>query len=180
METWFSIDVTQVSGILLSTLLTYAGLILIVRINGVRSFAKISGHDFAVTVAIGSILATSVLSKEPSILQALLAIAALLFWKTIITYMRTHLHFSIFDNEPCVVMRDGQIYHDALKRSNFTEDELFGKLRESNVLNLDQVRVAVVESTGDFSILHGNREEFDPIMLKGVGENKNADTKTGV
>jgi len=168
MESWFSIDIAQVSGILLSTLLIYAGLILFVRINGLRSFAKISGHDFAVTVAIGSILATSVLSKEPSILQALLAIGGLLLWKTLISYMRTHLQFSIFDNEPCVVMRDGEILHDALKGTNFTEHDLYAKLRESNVLNLGQVRAVVVESTGDFSVLHGDTKDYDPKMLKGV------------
>jgi len=168
MESWFSIDVAQVSGILLTTLLVYAGLILVVRLNGLRSFAKISLHDFAVTVAIVSILATSVLSKEPSILQALLAIAALLLWKTIISYARTHLNFSIFDNEPRVVMLDGEILYDALKRTNFTEDDLYAKLRESNVLNLEQVRAVVVESTGDFSVLHGGRDEYDETMLKGV------------
>ena len=72
-----AVDSTQVLGIFVTAVGIYAGLMLFTRLMGLRSFSKLSSHDFAMTVGIGSILASTVLSKNPSLLQGLVAIASL-------------------------------------------------------------------------------------------------------
>jgi len=170
MQEWFFINFTQIVGIFLSAFFVYVALIIIVRVNGLRSFSKISGHDFAITVAIGSLVATVVVSKDPAVFQAIIAIAALLIWQTVISLIRQRFGLQVFENKPCLVMKDGEVLEENLKRTNFTLDDLYAKLREANVLNLQQVRAAVVESTGDFSVLHGDAEEYDEEMLRGVSK----------
>jgi len=61
-ESWFAMDWQQILGISLSVIAFYFCLILFTRIVGLRSFSKLSSYDFAMTVAIGSILASTVTS----------------------------------------------------------------------------------------------------------------------
>lgn len=174
MEAWFDINSTQFTGIALTTLGCYVALIILVRLNGLRSFAKISGHDFAVTIAIGSVFAATVVSKTPSLMQGASAIALLLIWRTAFSYIRLKGLSAFIENQPLMVMHDGQINETALSKANFTQADLFAKLREANVLNLSQVRAVIIESTGDVSVLHGDKNTFDERMLKNVQRNAKA------
>ena len=87
-ETWFSIDWQQLLGISLSAVGFYIGLMLFTRLMGLRSFSKLSSHDFAMTVGIGSILASTVLSDKPSLLQGLFAVAVLFLIQGVISIIR--------------------------------------------------------------------------------------------
>ena len=140
---------------------------LIVRANGLRSFSKMSGHDFAVTVAIGSILATTVVAKEPSILQGALAIAALLSFQNLFSLWRIKRVKQYLENTPVFLMKGDKILHENLNKNRITEEDLMAKLREANVLRLDDVQAVVLEQTGDISVLHGDKD-IDAQILKGI------------
>ena len=168
MTDWFGINLEQFSGIIFTTFLAYVALLIIVKINGLRSFAKMSGHDFAVTVAIGSILASISLSKEPSILQGGLAISSLLLIQSAFSYWRIHRGNSYLENKPLLIIKEGDILHENLVKAKMTEEDLMAKLREANVLKLGDVKAAVFETTGDVSILHGEGELDNALLLKDV------------
>ncbi|WP_172839522.1 YetF domain-containing protein [Sulfitobacter alexandrii] len=74
---------------------------------------------------------------------------------------------SLMDNSPLLIMRGETILDDNLRHAKMTRADLYAKLREANVLRLDEVRVAVLEQTGDVSVLHGKRE-VEVCLLEGV------------
>lgn len=76
MEKWFEASWTSIIAILLTALGIYAAIILFTRIAGKRSFSKMSSFDFAMTVAVGSILATTILSASVSLIQGIVGLAA--------------------------------------------------------------------------------------------------------
>jgi len=166
---WITISFEQAAGIIASALFIYIIMMVVVRINGLRSFSKMSGHDFAITVAIGSILATSVVAKEPSILQAGLAITALLGIQSLFSVWRLKRVKNYLENTPLLLMRGSEILEDNLKKTQITEADLMAKLRESNVLSLSEVQAVVFEQTGDISVLHGDKD-VEPVLLKGVDQ----------
>jgi uncharacterized membrane protein YcaP (DUF421 family) len=168
MLKWFHITPSELLGVVLTSLALYIILIVCVRIHGLRSFSKITSHDFAVTVAIGSILATTAINPSPSLSQGALAIGSLLLWKKILSFLRLLPAGSKLDNQPLLVYRDGQMLKDNLKKANLTESDLYAKMREANVLEPSQVRAIIIETTGDVSVLHGPKDNFDTTMLKGV------------
>ncbi|GJM02705.1 MAG: DUF421 domain-containing protein [Rhodomicrobium sp.] len=168
MLEWLTISFTEIFGIIITTIGIYVALIILVRINGLRSFSKISGHDFAVTVAIGSVFATSIISPSPSLLQGAVAIGALLIWRALLSYLRLFGLSSLLDNQPLLIMKDGHVLEDNLYKANFTKEDLYAKLREANALSLGQVKAVVVESTGDVSVLHGEDKQYDESILLGV------------
>lgn len=66
-------------------------------------------------------------------------------------------------------MKDGIILTENLHKTNLSEENLIAKLREANVIDFDEVRAVVLESTGDVSVLHTNSDKkLMDKMLKGV------------
>ncbi|MCR2832678.1 DUF421 domain-containing protein [Parerythrobacter lacustris] len=143
--------------------------ILLVRVIGLRSFSKMTSFDFVMTVAMGSLVATASQSSDwPAYLQALAAMAGLFAIQfTVARLRRASSGFrDAIQNEPLLLMRDGVVIDEALKRSRVSREDLWAKLREANVLDLGQVRAAILETTGDMSILHG--DHLEDRLLDGV------------
>lgn len=157
--------------ILLHAVLTLGAIIAFTRLQGLRSFSKMSGFDFAVTVSFGSILASAVTSPGTPVWQPLAALAALfaLQWAMSRGRVQSAGLRSMLDNAPRVVMRGSEIDEAALRHVGMTREDLAAKLREANVITLDEVHSVIVEATGDVSVLHGTAaDEPDEFVMCGV------------
>ena len=174
MKDWIFSDIDQLVMVAISTAGVFSLLILFVRISGLRSFAKMSIIDFASTIAIGSVLASTLLNKNPSILAGGLAVGFILLYQNIFSRLVNRFSWAeqLLTNRPVVLMRGQEIHHSTLRRVNMSKEDLMAKLREANVTQLSQVRYVILESTGDVSVLHSqSNEEVEDIILSG------ADTK---
>ncbi len=164
---WIWTSWEQAGLVALSAVLMLFVVIAVIRVVGLRSLSKMSSFDFAVTVAIGSVLASTVATSTP-VANGAVAIAALLAAQSAIAVLRRFAGFGqVVDNSPVLLMRDGQFLSDALDRSRVTRSDVVAKLREANVLQLHEVRAVVLETTGDISVLHGD-EPVDDLLLDGV------------
>tara|TARA_R110001599_G_scaffold46281_10_gene135844 strand:+ start:595 stop:1149 length:555 start_codon:yes stop_codon:yes gene_type:complete len=150
----------------------YAALIVMTRIAGVRSFSKMSGFDFAVTVSIGSVLASVILTPDPPLAQGVMALAVLFALQMGVATLRVHsdLFEGSTNNKPRLIMANGKMLRDQMAKAKITESDLRGKLREANVLDFSQVDAAVAETTGDISVLHRERGDtpLAASLLEGV------------
>ncbi|MBZ6378070.1 DUF421 domain-containing protein [Pacificimonas flava] len=158
--------------VLRGLILTAIGLlwiVLLVRVTGLRSFSKMTNFDFVMTVAVGSTLsAGGTTSDWTGFGQAMTALVALFLVQFVIARIRKSSD-SVEDalqNQPAILMRDGRILHEALSATRVTETDLIAKLREANVLHMDEVRAVVLETTGDISVLHG--EHLEERLLAGT------------
>ena len=172
MSDWFTASPTALVAVVLSTLGLYVVLIALIRLVGLRSFSKMSSFDFAMTVAVGSVLASTIVSASPPLLQASVALASLFGVQFVIALLRKHTSWAthVVDNEPLVLMAGDRMLRDNLKRARVTENDVWAKLREANVLDPCEVRAVVLETTGDISVLHGEPDARDlhPCLLRGV------------
>jgi uncharacterized membrane protein YcaP (DUF421 family) len=143
--------------------------VFMVRVVGLRAFSKMTAFDFVVTVAIGSLLAgAGQATSWTGFLQALLSITGLLGVQYAVARLRraSDRFQSLVQNEPVILMTDGEFHPHALEASRVSRDDVIAKLREANVLKLSQVRAVVLETTGDISVLHG--PNLDDELLAGV------------
>lgn len=157
----------------ISALGAYALIVLYTRLVGLRSFSKLSSFDFAVTVAIGSMLATTVLSRDVSLPYGAAGVGALYLVQYLTARLRTRSSgfASLVDNQPVLLMRDGRMREDAMRRVGVTRADLLAKLREANVLQMESARAVIFESTGDISVLHSGDDlesRLDMVLLEGV------------
>ena len=171
ISSWFSTSWGSLPLILASTLAVYASLILLTRVVGLRSFSKMSSFDFAMTIATGSVVATTILSKSPTVAQGLAALASIFSLQFIVALARrkSDTFASVVDNEPVLLMKDGEVLEPALDETRVTRSDLWEKLREANCMKTDQVRAVVLESTGDISVLHSSEDiAIDDCLLQDV------------
>ncbi|WP_034258693.1 DUF421 domain-containing protein [Aequorivita capsosiphonis] len=162
MEKWFITTPKAALAIVLSCVGIYVAVILFTRIFGKRSFSKMSSFDFAMTVAVGSIIATTILSSSVSILEGIIGLFTVYLLQLTAAYFRKYKFFqNLIDNEPLLLMDGKTILFDNLKKARVTEGDLRSKLREANVLNLSQVRAVVFETTGDMVVLHTTDNNMD-------------------
>lgn len=160
---WLGASWSSLGLAVLSTVVIYATVILYTRVAGLRSFAKMSGVDFAGTVAVGSAIATIALSSTVPLALGVVVLATLFAVQWVLWGLRKRSRrwSRALDNEALLLMRHGEVLHDNLRRAGVTVDDLREKLREANVHRLDQVRAVVFETTGDVSVLHGEPDGSD-------------------
>lgn len=155
-------------GILLAPL-GLAWVIVLVRIVGLRAFSKMTSFDFVVTVATGSLLAGAAQATSwAGFNQACAAIATLLAAQFTLAVARQNSDWfsGLIGNQPVLLMEDGVILEDALRSTRVARSDLIAKLREANALNPDSVKSAVLEATGDLSVLHNG--DLDKLLLEDV------------
>ncbi len=156
----------------LSAVLMVGATVLYARIAGLRSFSKMTTFDFAITVAMGSIIGAVVVSTGStySVGNGVLALAALFLMQGGLAFVRSRsaMGRDILDNTPLLLMRrGGELLEDNLKAARINPADVYGKLREANAIRLSEVHAVILEPTGDISVLHGDGE-VDAVLLDGV------------
>lgn len=136
--------------------------VVLVRINGLRSFSKMTSYDFVMTLATGSLLAAIVQADNwLGVAQAAAGIAGLFLVQHVLA--RLQIASPSFDeaisNAPLMIVRNGEIDLHAMRSVRMSKASLLSKLRGANVADLKDVSAAVLETTGDVSILHGTKAD---------------------
>ncbi|MDE0563438.1 DUF421 domain-containing protein [Exiguobacterium sp. B2(2022)] len=142
----------------------YISIILMLRISGKRTLAKMNAFDFIVTVAMGSILATTLTSQQTSLLAGLTAFGTLV----ILQYMLAKLsrRFTMVNrmikSEPTLLFYRGNYLQEYLKKERILEMEVIQAIRASGT-PLEQVEAVVLETDGTFSVLKDSQDVMEHV-----------------
>lgn len=149
--------------VLVSTLAMYVAVLVFARSAGVRSFAEMSAFDVAVTIAVGSTMATTIAAKTPSLLEGVLAVLALYALQIGVSRWRSRSAAveAAVDNTPILLMtQGGRMLHENMRVARVTEDDLRRQLRQANVIDHHNVQAVVMEGTGGINVLHSHAENM--------------------
>ena len=163
-SSWFSLVRVIVVGAC-----AYVALIILLRASGKRTLSKMNAFDFVVTVAIGSTLATVLLSKDVALAEGVTAFALLIGLQFVITWLsvRSKTISGWVKSEPMLLWHQGEFLRGAMKKARVTENELLAAARQEGTATLETVAAIVLETDGSFSIV--NRNATDARMtLAGV------------
>lgn len=116
----------------------YVVLIFFTRFGGFRSFSKMSSFDFAITVVIGSIIATSLLSSDPPLLQSVVALGILGAVQMTVAGLRGNSMKTakMVDNKPILLMNGTHILDKNMGKAGVIHSDLRAKLWKANVTKL--------------------------------------------
>lgn len=152
---WFGAGWATLGMVVLSTLGVYVAVLVYTRLAGLRSFAQMSGFDFAVNIALGSLMATTAVSESPSLAQGVVAMGTLFAVQMLIATARRHRHARYGVNNRSLLLMEGpEFIEESLRRGRVTRDDVRFKLREANVFRYEQVRAVVLETSGEITVLH--------------------------
>ncbi len=167
-DSWAGLGRVLVVGVL-----AYASLILLLRISGKRTLTKMNAFDLVVTVALGSTLATVLLSKSVALAEGVLALGLLILLQYAITWasVRSPRFQAIIKAQPTLLVYRGEFLPGALKQQRVTQEEVMAVLRAQGRKRLDGVMAVVLETDGSFSVVPGSEgaTDPDPPTLEAVG-----------
>ncbi len=135
--------------------LAYGWLILVLRITGKRTLAQLNAFDFIVTVALGSTLASVMLTESVAWLEGALGLALLAALQLIAAWLSTRSRWirQTITAEPTLLVRDGEILTEALVAERISDDSLRQAIRSAGVGGLDLVAAVVLETNGKLSVI---------------------------
>jgi uncharacterized membrane protein YcaP (DUF421 family) len=133
----------------------YVGLVLLLRVTGKRTLAKMNAFDFVVTIALGSTLATLLLSSEVSLAEGVFAFVLLcaLQYGVAFAALRSKRFERLIKSEPSLLLHRGHTLPGVLKKERVTEEEVLAAVRERGFADLQSVGAVVLETDGSFSVL---------------------------
>ncbi len=142
--------------------LAYAALVFFLRISGRRTLSKMNAFDFVVTIALGSTLATILLSKSVPLADGIVALALLIGLQFLVTWTSVRLQWvqKIITGEPIMLLYRGSLLPDALRKARVTENEVRAAIRSAGVADLEKVDAVVLETDGSFSIIPKKSDTF--------------------
>ena len=147
-DSWSGLLRTAVVGVL-----AYAGLVLLLRVSGKRTLSKMNAFDLVVTVALGSTLATIILSQDVALAEGLIAFALLIGLQFAITWLSTRSSTvsGLVKSEPALLLHNGRLLPQALRRERVTEAEVRAAVRSAGYARLDDLVAIVLETDGSLS-----------------------------
>jgi uncharacterized membrane protein YcaP (DUF421 family) len=137
--------------------LAYAVLVLLLRVSGKRTLSKMNAFDLVVTVALGSTLATVLLSKSVALAEGLLALALLIFVQFVVTWssVRSSTVQRLVKDEPMLLFYEGRFLRDAMRAERVTKEEIEAAMRQQGFASLGEVGAAVLETDGSMTVIPG-------------------------
>ena len=136
-------------------LMAYVLLIVFLRVSGKRTLAKMNAFDLVVTVALGSCLATILLSKQVSLAQGMTAFATLILLQYLIAWTSVHSRLvrRLAKSEPTLLLCRGRFLSEAMGRERVTEEEIRAAIRSAGLSAVEAVEAVVLETDGSLSVL---------------------------
>ena len=135
--------------------LAYAALILLLRISGKRTLSKLNAFDLVVTVALGSTLASVLLSKSVALAEGVLALGLLIFLQYGIAWLsvRSPRFQSFIKAEPTLLVHRGWFLEGRMQAERLSCQEIVAALRASGAAEIGEVAAVVLETDGSISVI---------------------------
>jgi uncharacterized membrane protein YcaP (DUF421 family) len=146
----------------------YAWLVLVLRLSGKRSLAKLNAFDFAVTVAFGSALATVLLSKDVPLAEGALALGllALLQYAVPKVSLRFPPFRRLISSRPTLMVENGTVLEEALRHELIARSDIEAAARAHGLASFEEAAAIVLETDGSFSVIRSGAGTID--LLRSV------------
>lgn len=156
MSEWITASWSTLGWVVASTVGMYVATVATIRLAGRRTVAQLSAFDAVITIALGSIIAGTVLSPRPRLAQGVAALLTLLTLQVVVGWARRR-HPAVrgaLEFEPEVIVRDGTVdLPRGIFGSQLTDEELASRLRGQGTFDVGALALVVLEPDGTVSVV---------------------------
>lgn len=133
----------------------YATVVLVLRLSGKRTLTKLNAFDLVVTVALGSTLATILLSSDVAWTEGAVALGLLALLQWVVAWLTARWPGlrKVITSEPTLVLRNGEPLEDRMREVRVVLSEIRQAVRSSGAGDLSEVAAVVLESDGSLSVI---------------------------
>lgn len=130
-------------------------MLLVVRLLGKKELSQITPFDLVYLLVLGGLLEESIYDDMVTVWQVLYAIGlwAVLIYIIELIVRRFDRMRTVIKGEPSIIIRDGELDVKALKKNKLESEQLRTMLRQQGIFSLQEVKYAVLEPSGQLSVL---------------------------
>lgn len=141
--------------ILVRTLVLYIVVLFVMRGMGKREISQMQPYELAISIMIADLAATPMSELGIPIIYGIIPILGLLTMHILISLinMKSLKLRQFICGKPRVLICRGKIDERALKKENFTINELQERLRGNNITNIGDVEFAILETSGQVTVI---------------------------
>ena len=151
------------------TVILYSVLIAVIRLMGKRQIGQMEPSEFVVTMLVANLASIPMQEDGIPLLSGLIPILTVLGMELVLSHLSLKsIRFrKLLCGKPVILIENGKILQENLRRTRVTMDELTGHLREKDVLDPDSVQYAILETNGNLSVFPYPKEK--PASAKEAG-----------
>jgi len=156
--------------LLLRASISFGFLLLLTRILGKKQLSQLTFFDYVVGITIGSITANVVMTKEIPLMDGAIVLSVYALFSLILAYLtqKSYKFRQFIEGHPKILIQDGVILEENLKKEKMTIEDLMIHLRNKNAFKLSDVEFAVMEMNGNVSVMM--KTEAKPPTSKQLGK----------
>ena len=151
------------------TVILYLVLIVVIRLMGKRQVGQLEPSEFVVTMLVANLASIPMQDGGIPLYSGLVPILTVLGLELILSglVLRSMPLRRLLCGKPVILIENGRILQNNLRRTRITLDELTGQLREKDVLEVESVQYAILETNGNISVFPYAKEQ--PVSAKEAG-----------
>ncbi|MGW8968187.1 DUF421 domain-containing protein, partial [Bacillus cereus] len=136
---------------------------------GKRQISQLSFFEYIAGMTIGDIAAQVSTGLDSKFFHGVFAILifAVVPFLTGILSLKNKTARDFFEGKSTVLIKDGKILEDNLKKEKYTSDELLELLRGKDAFSVADVEFAVLEPSGELNVLL--KKDRQPLTAKDIG-----------
>ncbi|QVY62118.1 YetF domain-containing protein [Cytobacillus gottheilii] len=154
--------------ILLRSIAAFLILFFMTRIMGKKQISQLTFFDYCVGITIGSIAATMSVDQNVKALNGMLSLFIWGLFPILMAYfgMKSNAFANLTDGKPTILIQNGEIIEENMKKNLLNLSELMLLLREKSAFNVSDVEMAVLETNGELSVLlKSDKQSINAKML---------------
>ena len=161
-------DHLRIPIVILAAVLIYVAFFVLVKVFGSRVLTSMSASDTVIIIMFGAVAGRVIVGHPPTLAVGIIGLTTLMVLEAFFGILREKSGLShIIDREPILLMFDGVIVTNALRRSHFSYDDVRTSVRKAGIGSFDDVQAMILEPSGEVSIIRAG-VKLDPVMLKDV------------
>jgi uncharacterized membrane protein YcaP (DUF421 family) len=158
MPDWINITLRAIGAV--------AYLFLLTKIIGKRQIKQLTYIEYIVGISIGSIAAFMATEMDGPVYHSLIAMGVFALFPVLMEWLSLKSKFlrDLFEGKATILIKEGKILEDNLKKERLTAEDLMEHLRVKNVFRVADVEFALMETSGEVSVLL--KSESQPVTPK--------------
>jgi uncharacterized membrane protein YcaP (DUF421 family) len=135
-------------------LIVYVFLIGLLRLTGRRQIGQLAPFDLVLLLVLSNAVQNAMNGGDNSVIGGLISATTLVAVNWLVSYatFRNKRLARAIEGRPQVIIHNGNVYRDVMRREQLTQSELDAALRAAGCACVDEVHFAVLENNGQISV----------------------------
>ncbi|MEG1705347.1 MAG: DUF421 domain-containing protein [Clostridia bacterium] len=133
----------------------YIVVFLVIRLMGKRELSKVQPFELAIIIVIADLASAPMSARGISIFDGVIPMITLLICYIIFTFLirSSNKVQEVVCGKTCVIIQDGKILEEELKKQQYTVADLMSQLRQKDIFMVQDVKYAILETNGNLDVI---------------------------